>query len=210
MLHMYNLCISSSQHVAQPGPRRADTAEGGDGDTQEGQCPTCPRAQPPKTELRGAQTAAQSRPGGVGRPPAAATAGTHTYTRMVSAVAVRYYTTRDLRFIEVIQDLGPLYKIKHDYSQKLHILMVQRDFCLIIDFVTLHNIICCLLCTKDLVHQGAGAHIGLLCSTVAHSTCGNTAVLKSTGQSSKWKCIQSISEKGKCRREGPRLGQRAC
>lgn len=133
----------------------------------------------------------------------------HAHTRAVSAVAVRYYTIRDIRFTEMTQNLEPVDKIKHDYSQKLHILIVQRDFCLIIDFVTLHNLVCCLLCTKDLVHKGAGAHIGLLCSTVAHSTRGNTAVLKSTGQSSKWKCIQSISEKGKCRRERPRRGQRA-
>lgn len=78
--------FSSSQHAAQPRFGRTDAAEGGDGDTQEGQLPTRPRAQPPKTELRGAQTTAQSRPARVGRPAAAAAAGTihshkHTHVR---------------------------------------------------------------------------------------------------------------------------------
>lgn len=50
------------QYAAQPRPGRTDPAEGGDGDTQEGQRPTCQRAQPPKTELRGAQATARSRP----------------------------------------------------------------------------------------------------------------------------------------------------
>lgn len=45
------LCVSFLQHASQPRPGRTDTAEGGDGDTEEGERPTCPRAQPPKTEL---------------------------------------------------------------------------------------------------------------------------------------------------------------
>lgn len=54
---MYNVatctytCVSSFQHAAQPRLGRTDAAEGGNGNTQEGQLPTCPRAQPPTTEL---------------------------------------------------------------------------------------------------------------------------------------------------------------
>lgn len=66
----------SPQHVAQPRLGRTDAAERGDGEPQEGQRPTGPRAQPPETELRGAYATAQSRPERVGRPPASATAGT--------------------------------------------------------------------------------------------------------------------------------------
>ena len=90
-----NMYISSRQHAAQPRLGRTDTTEGGVGDTQEGQCPTCPRAQPPKTELRGAQATAQSRPERVGGPPATATAGTiHPHTNVhvwVSAVAAQMF-----------------------------------------------------------------------------------------------------------------------
>lgn len=80
-IHSFNVhvCLLFFQHAAQPCLGRPGTAEGGDGNTQEGQCPTCPGAQPPKTELRGAQTTAQSRPERAGGPSAAATAGiTHS------------------------------------------------------------------------------------------------------------------------------------
>lgn len=52
-------------------------------------------------------------------------------------------------------------------------------------------------------------HAGLLCSTVSHSTQGNTAEAKCTRTQSRGKCTQSISEKGRHRRKGLWLGQRA-
>lgn len=112
------VCDSSSQHAAQPRPGRTDTAEGGDGDIQEGQRTTCPRAQPPKTELRGAETTAQSGPEGVGRTPTAATAGTiysHTQ-RQVCAVAAQM-----IRFTDMAQMLQPIYAINCFFTKHVFI-----------------------------------------------------------------------------------------
>lgn len=69
-------CSPFIQHAAQPRPGRTDAAQGGDGDTAEGQRSAGPRAQSPQTELRGAPAATRSRPEGVVRPPTAAAAGT--------------------------------------------------------------------------------------------------------------------------------------
>lgn len=47
----------------------------------------------------------------------------------------------------------------------------------------------------------------ILWSSVLHSTHGDTAVVASTGQPSRGKCTQSISEKGTHRRKGLGLGK---
>lgn len=84
---MYSLL----QHAAQPRSGGADAAQGGNGDAQEGQRSTRPRAQPLEAELRGAEATARPGPEGAGGPPAAATAGTtkkHMHARKHAGTCV--------------------------------------------------------------------------------------------------------------------------
>lgn len=64
----------------------------------------------------------------------------------------------------------------------------------------------CVLCTEYFLLRAQGDS-DPYCEVVSYSTYGDTAVVASTGQPSRGKCTQSISEKGTHRRKGLGLGK---